>query len=331
MKKYYNWGILGAGAIARTFVRDLRLLPNARVHAVGSRSGERAGQFAAECGIDRSYGRYEQLAEDPAIDIVYVASRHTGHYRDTLLCLDHGKAVLCEKPVAINAQQLEMMIDRAKRNNCFFMEALWTRFLPSFIKCRKMALEGAIGKIELLEADFCMNVPVNPEGRLRNPAFGGGSLLDIGIYPLFFASEIGGEVADLQAIATRDGNGIDTTCSVLLAHKGGAQSMCASSIVTGGRSEALIHGGNGLLRLNRSWYTPTTLDCISDSGGTGHFTFEEPGSGYSHEAAEVMRCLDQGRLQSRHWSWDHSRNLITLLDRVRALTGIRYPKTVEAV
>lgn len=328
--KKYNWGILGAGSVAAKFICDLRLLPNAHVYAVGSRSAHRAGAFAAAHRIPRAFGSYEALAADPDVDIIYIASRHVGHYPHTLLCLDHGKAVLCEKPLAINRLQFERMVNRALEKKRFFMEALWTRFIPSFIKCRDIVENGAIGEVRLIESDFCFNAPVNPGGRLYDPRLGGGALLDIGLYPVFCALEFGGEVVDVKATAVFGRSGVDTACSMLMAHAAGALSVLVCSITTSGRIESLIHGSRGMVRLNRMWHTPTSIDLIPDCAPAEHIAFDEPGSGYQYEAAEAMKCLDEGRLESPLWPWEKSRQLITLLDRIREIAGITYPPEVEA-
>ncbi|MBN1577258.1 MAG: Gfo/Idh/MocA family oxidoreductase [Chitinispirillaceae bacterium] len=331
MAMIYNWGILGAGGVAGKFVNDLKLLPNANPYAVGSKSAERAATFAASHGIKKSYGSYEALASDPAVDIVYIATRHNGHYPASLLCLSNGKPVLCEKPVAVNRLQFERMAGLAKEKRLFFMEALWTRFIPSFLRCREIVAGGNIGEVRLIESDFCLNAPVYPDGRLYNPRFGGGSLLDIGLYPVFLALEIGSEIVDVKALAALDRGGIDTSCSMLMAHAGGELSILFSSITTSGRIESVIHGSRGMVRLNRMWHTPTSIDLMPDHAPPEHITFDEPGGGYQYEAAEVMKCLDAGRKESALWPWEKSRQLITLLDRVREIAGIAYPAEVEAV
>lgn len=327
----YNWGILGAGHIARKFVRDLRLVPGAQVVAVGSRDSERARQFAHENGIPGAYGSYEELVADNSIDIVYVASRHVGHYPDTMLALGAGKAVLCEKPAAMNLQQFECMVECARRQGCFFMEALWTRFLPSYIRCMELLREGAIGRPVLIEADFCMRGRGGADHRQFNPLLGGGSLLDIGIYPLFFCLEAGGAVRDLRAVATINEHGIDTNCAVVISHCNGTLSVARSSLLTEGANEAIIRGTDGWVRLNRWWHTPVSIDLFVNDAQPRHIEFDEPGGGYQHEAAEVMRCMDEGRVESLLWPWESSRNLMATLDRVRELVGLRYSPDIEAV
>jgi predicted dehydrogenase len=331
MGKTWNWAILGAGHIARKFAADLKLLPNASLYAVGSRSHERAQVFAAELGIPNVYGSYEELAKDPKIDIVYIASWHTSHYRNTLLCLDHGKHVLCEKPAAINGRQLEIMVQAARTKKLFFMEALWTRFLPSFRRCEDLAASGVIGELRIIESDFCMSIPYDPYHRIYNPQIGGGSLLDIGIYPVFCAMTLGSPITGITATATLNNTGVDTFCSINGTHRKGERSLLFSTLNAPGRNETLLHGSEGILRLNSHWHTPTTLDIIRDDETVEQILFDEPGNGYQYEAAEVIRCLDEGRMESGLWSTGHSVRLMQLLDTIRDQAGIVYSPEIEAV
>ncbi len=331
MDKIYNWGILGPGSIARKFASDLKILPQANLYAIGSRSKERAKSFAEEFGATRHYGSYEELASDPKVDIIYIASPHVRHYTDSMLCLKNGKSVLCEKPVAMNAGQYRIMVDTARQNGVFLMEALWTRFIPSFKKCLELVSEGEIGDLKLIDSDFCFNAPYDIEGRLFNPLLGGGSLLDIGLYPVFLALELAGKPLEIQAMAKFDKTGVDSSCSIIFSHEKNILSVLFSSIVTNSRIESVIHGTKGQIRLNRHWHIPTTLDLLPDNKEIKHFTFEETGFGYQYEADEVMKCIDEGKLESDIFSWEKSLRLITTLDTIRSLAGITYPVEIESV
>lgn len=331
MEKTWNWAILGAGHIARKFAAGLKLLPNANLYAIGSRSPERAEAFASEVGIAKAYGSYEELVSDPLVDVVYIASWHTSHYRDTLLCLDHGKHVLCEKPSAINGKQLAAMVHAARSKKLFLMEALWTRFLPSFRRCEELLKSGTIGELRIIESDFCMNIPFDPSHRVYNPKIGGGSLLDIGIYPVFCAMTLGSPITALTAKAICNDQGVDTFCSVRTTHANGEQSILFSTLNAPGRNETLLHGSEGMLRLNRMWHTPTTLDVIRNNDPVEQIRFDEPGNGYQYEAAEVMRCLDAGDMVSKLWSTGHSVQLMKFLDTIREQAGIVYAAELEAV
>ena len=190
--KTVKWGIMGPGTISHKFVQSLKCLDGCEATAVGSRSKERAGEFAAQYGINRAYGSYEGLANDPDIDIIYVSTPHTAHFECTLMCLKAGKAVLCEKPFTINAKEAEILITTARTYGLFLMEAMWTRFLPAIVKVRELLAEGAIGEVRMLRADFGFRGKFDPLSRYLNPKIGGGALLDVGVYPVSFASMIFG-------------------------------------------------------------------------------------------------------------------------------------------
>ena len=192
MSRKYRWGILGPGRIAHQFAADLQLLPEAELVAVGSRSRENAEAFGAQYHIPRRHASYEALAADPEVEIIYVATPHIFHYRDSLLCLQHGKAVLCEKAFTINAREAEQLIAFARREKLFLMEAMWTRFQPALIKLRELLAAGTIGEQRMLRGELAFRAPFDPSGRLFDPALGGGALLDLGIYPLALAAMIFG-------------------------------------------------------------------------------------------------------------------------------------------
>ena len=195
-----RWGILGTGGIARTFTEDLLLLGH-DVAAVGSRAAETAEAFAGRYGIGRAYGSYAELAADDGIDVVYVATPHSRHCDDTVLFLDSGKHVLCEKPLALNAAQVRAMTGAAARNDRFLMEALWSRFQPAYEELVHLLDDGAIGEPRLVEADFGFAVPVDPDHRLFDLAQGGGALLDLGIYSLNLAFLVLGHPLAVEAVA----------------------------------------------------------------------------------------------------------------------------------
>ena len=252
MGKIYKWGILGAGNIAQKFASDLKLLSNAKLYAVGSRDIERATDFAQKFGAEKAYGSYEEFVKDPDIDVVYVASRHVQHYSNSLLCLKHGKAVLCEKPVAMNLAQCKVMMETARKNNLFFMEALWTRFIPSFLKCLELIREGAIGEVKLIQSDFSMKPAFDANGRLFNQMLGGGALLDIGIYPAFLALEIAGKPESIAAFAEIGSTRVDETCSMMFRHDKGIISVLstAPSSPRDSRNRLfwVLKAGSGLIR-----------------------------------------------------------------------------------
>jgi len=183
--KTIKWGILGLGKIAHSFAKDLLTVPGNQLTAVASRTLEKAEDFKAEFNAVKAYGSYEALAVDPEVDVIYIATPHVRHCEDSILCMQNGKAVLCEKPFAMNASEVERMIASSKAHNVLLMEALWTRIMPHFNFALEEIATGKYGKIEKITSDFCFDAEFNPQGRLWDKQLGGGALLDVGIYPIF--------------------------------------------------------------------------------------------------------------------------------------------------
>lgn len=219
MSKTIHWGIIGLGKIARKFAEDLKLVPNCKLVAVASRDLTKAQSFAQDFGATYAYGDYEEITRNPIIDVIYIATPHHLHYENTVCCLENKKAVLCEKPFAMNLRQVQEMVALARKEEVFLMEALWTKFLPSFQKVNEIIKNGHIGEINMVQADFSFKANYNPESRLFDKALGGGSLLDIGIYPLFLATTLLGKPENIKAMATFDKTGADVNCGMVLDRK----------------------------------------------------------------------------------------------------------------
>ncbi len=325
MTKTYNWGIIGPGKIAHKFAQDISRIKYARVHAVASRSVDRARQFAEAYGAAHYFGSNEALLECPDLDIVYVASPHTSHHEHTLQCLRAGIPVLCEKPFALNARQVREMIAAAREHNAFLMEALWTRFLPTTIKALNLIKDGAIGRPLSVKADFGFKAPFEPEGRLYNPALGGGSLLDIGIYPVFLALLILGKPSKIKALAHLGQTGVDEECGITFQYEDGRMAHLHSTLRAGTKTEAFIYGEQGTIHLHTRWHEPTSMTLISSEGRPQDFRFDWHSNGYNYEAEEAMRCLAQGLTESPLMPLSFSLELIELLDAVRREIGLVYP------
>lgn len=229
-KKKYNWGIIGCGKIAHKFAEDLITVPNATLYAVASRDLKKAKDFGKTYDVYCCYGSYKELATNPEVDIIYIATPHVFHFENSLMCLTNKKAVLCEKPFAINIKQVEEMITAAKNNNTFLMEALWTYFLPHYKYVLNIIQSNELGEVKSLKADFGFASTYDPENRLFNKKLGGGSLLDVGIYPLFAALSILGYPEETEANAKFNDDGIDEKCSMLLTYKNNIQASLHSSI-----------------------------------------------------------------------------------------------------
>lgn len=254
-----GWGILGTGKVAQLFASDLAYVPDARLVAIGSRSSERARAFGAKFGIPNEYGSYTELASDPRVHAVYIATPASAHKENMLLCLTAGKAVLCEKPFTVNAGEAQEVIDLARRRKTFLMEAMWTRFVPLIVKVRGLLAAGAIGKITHFIADLGTQVPFDPKGRVFNAGLGGGALLQKGIYLLSLASMILGCPSTIKSLMMMGETGVDEHAGILLGYPGGqlASLTCSARVHT--QREATIVGTCGQIRIHEPIICPGSL------------------------------------------------------------------------
>ena len=339
MKKY-KWGILGPGNIARKFAGGLAVLPGAITYAVGSRDSGRAQAFADEYGFEKAYGSYAELIADPDVDIIYVATPHPQHAEATTLCLCAKKAVICEKPFAATARQAATMIECARSSGAFLMEAMWTRFLPTICKTRALIAAGAIGKPLHLHADFGFRADINPESRLYNLGAAGGSLLDVGVYNISFASMIFGKPPVLvQSHLDIGKTGVDESASIILNYNDGQSASLFAAIRVPTTQSAEIYGEEGYIKLPAYWHGDTVL--LNNGGKSGEWDADtcviinkygekefklpfEP-TGYQFEAMEVMSCLDKGLLESPIMPLDETLSIMTLLDKIRFDNNLYYP------
>ncbi|MBL7966685.1 MAG: Gfo/Idh/MocA family oxidoreductase [Prolixibacteraceae bacterium] len=326
MSKTYNWAILGCGKIARKFAGDLKLLQNARLYAAASRSLDNAQTFAHDLGFEKAYGSYEEMVNDPQVDVVYIASPHSHHCEHTLLCLNHKKAVLCEKAFALNSKEVALMIETAQKNNTFLMEAFWTMFQPSFRKAMEIIRSGELGALKMVRADLAFNAEYNPEKRLYNIELGGGSLLDIGIYPIFMSLMALGKPSEIKTMASFAPTGAEESIMMSFKYAGGEMASLVSSFAAYSGTQTELWFENGFIRLNRRFYTPTTLTYWKNWQEEQTITFEKgAGFGYELEAEHVMQCLDAGKIESDKMPWSVSVDLMEVMDRVRKDAGILFP------
>jgi predicted dehydrogenase len=319
-----RWGIIGPGGIAAQFAKDLPLVEGAELAAVGSRSAETAAAFAKEHGFARAYGSYAELAADPEVDVVYIATPHAHHYAPALLCLENGKGVLVEKPITLDLVAAANLVQAAHAHNAFLMEAMWMRFNPAIRKIAELVEEGAIGWVSAIHADFGLQGPFEAEHRLRNPALGGGALLDLGVYPINLAHLIMGAPASVQAWAHLTPEGVDENTGVLLGWQPGAVAALTCSINGASRNTASITGTDGRIDLPPAFFMPQTFT-LSRPGREPE-TIEVPfaGNGYQFEAAEVQRCLLAGELESPLMPHSTTLEIMGLLDTIRAEIGVVY-------
>lgn len=321
----FNWAILGLGNIAHKFAADLTLVPQARLHAVASRSLVKAQDFAQTYGVAHAVGSYEELLAVPGIDAVYIATPHSEHHAHALLCLRAGLPVLCEKAFAQNARQAQEMIQTAQERGVFLMEAFWTRFFPAIQHALALVQAGAIGEVKHLAADFGFNTEFKPESRLFAPALAGGSLLDVGVYPLFISQLFLDVPAAVRAVATPAPTGVDQNCTMALAYASGATASLFSTIAATTNNYCVLYGTTGQLHLTGRFHAPSGLEIHRPGQAPEVMPYPKTGLGYHHEAAHVQECLAQGLTESPMLPLAFSLDLMRTLDAVRAEIGLRYP------
>lgn len=323
MSEPIQWGILGLGKIAASFAKDLALVPEANLKAVASRSLQKAEAFATEWEADTCYGSYQELLADPEVDVIYIATPHTLHCEQTIMALEAGKHVLCEKPLGINGEEVERMLTAAEKAGVFLMEALWSRFNPALRAAVEKIKSGELGAPKYLKADFAFPaLHRDPDGRLLNPALAGGSLLDIGIYPVFLAYWVLGTPERFEAIAHFHETGIEKQIGMVFSYPD-AIAMLYSGLSSKSEMKVEISCESGNLYIHPRWHETDGFEV--DREGEGEVV-EIPtiGKGYTYEIKEVHRCLKAGLRQSPDWSWSDSRALHNLLEAIRERCGIRF-------
>lgn len=323
MKKTHNWGIIGLGKIANKFASDLKDVEGANLYAVASRTLEKAQNFAREFEVKTTYGTYEGLAQDPKVDIIYIATPHVFHAENTMMCLKHGKAVLCEKPMAMNAVQLRSMIKTSKDNSLFLMEGLWTNFMPHLKKVHQLALHETHGKCLKIEADFSFKAEFDTEKRLFNKDLGGGALLDIGIYPVYLALKLLGPPQEIDASCEFSSTGVDVSNQINFKYASGATAQLSSSFAKSTPSKAKVYFEKATVEFGSRFHETDKLDIKTDSG-VDHIDFHYPSHGYQFEIEHVQECLEKGLTQSPEMPLDASLELIETLDKIREIIGLVY-------
>ncbi|MFI6032819.1 Gfo/Idh/MocA family protein [Streptomyces sp. NPDC051315] len=323
-----RWGILATGGIAAAFTADLIDLPDAEVVAVASRTETSARAFADRFGIPRAYGDWEALAWDEDVDVVYVATPHSAHRAATGLCLKAGRNVLCEKPFTLNVREAEELVALARDNGRFLMEAMWMYCNPLVRRLKTLVDDGAIGEVRTVQADFGLEGPFPPSHRLRDPAQGGGALLDLGVYPVSFAQLLLGEPTGVSAQAVISAEGVDLQTVAALSWESGALAALHCSLVGGTGTSASVTGSRGRIDIPSGFFHPDRL-VLHRAGRDPEEFAADPADGpratFRHEAREVMRAIRAGETESPLVPLDGSLAVMRTLDTIRGTIGVRYP------
>jgi predicted dehydrogenase len=324
----WRWGIVGPGEIAERFATDLRLVPDASLTAVSSRSMDRARAFADRHAIPSRYDSLDALLEDSEVDVVYVATPNSRHAPDTLAALSAGKHVLCEKPLAVSANEAEQMVAAARAAGLFLMEGLWSRFLPSYRRLVELVADGAVGEPLLVEADFGFPVDVPDDHRLLDPDLGGGATLDLGIYPVQLASLLLGPAEHVTARGSLSATGVDDLAVAMLGHRRGGTSIVTSSLRVSLPCSARVTGDGGAIELPAFLHCPDHL-VVHGPRGPQRIDTAHEGDGIRFQVHEVHRCLAAGLTESPTVPLDESIQIAQTLDAIRHQVGVTPPRTSD--
>jgi predicted dehydrogenase len=324
MAKSIRWGIIGLGNIAQKFAQDLALVNEGELVAIASRSMDRARNFNKDFKVDYVFDSYQQLFKCEEVDVVYIATPHTEHMNWAIMAMENGKHVLCEKPMGVNRNQLKQMVAAAKKHNVFLMEALWSRFNPTIRKIKEIVTEDGLGTIEYIHADFAFYaLDKAKEGRLLNPSLAGGSLLDIGIYPVFLTYLLLGVPDKVTARSSFYETGAEIQTSMTFEYEN-AHALLYSGLTSNSRMQATISGNKGAIFIDPRWHETEGYTLLNDKGEE-HISLPKLGKGYTYEIEEVHACIKSNKLESDLWSHANSLDLIEILDSIRKQTGISFP------
>ena len=316
MTQPLRWGILSTGRIAHTFAHDLRFVDGGVVSAVGSRSVDSANAFADEFDVAHRHGSYEALVDDPDVDVVYVATPHPFHHANALLALEHGKPVLVEKAFTMNAVEARDLVRVAREKQLFLMEAMWTRFLPHVVAVRRLLLDGALGDVLMVEADHGQWFEKDPRSRLFAPELGGGAMLDLGVYPVSFASMVLGTPSRIEALVEPAFTSVDGQVAMLFGYENGAQAILSCSSLVRTATRACISGSEARIEIDGDFYAPTSFSLVSRSGEKERFEFPHEGRGLHYQTNEVARCLREGLKESPVMPLDETVSIMATIDEV---------------
>jgi len=320
-----KWGILGCGNIAKRFAGAFDAVDQGVLVAGASRSLEKAQEFCNTHNIPTAYGSYEELLANPEIDAIYVATPHSLHPDHVLMSFDRGKAVLCEKPLTVNAHQTTELQLAAEKKGLFLMEAMWTRFLPTIRQAQKWVSTGVLGQIRSIQVDFSFKSNKSLESRVFNPELAGGALLDVGIYPITMASIITNEYPkEIHSSAVLGQGNVDYQSAYLLKYENGTIAQLSAALTFNGSKEAVITGDNGYIRIPLFWQSESIeLHLIDKEPEIHSLPFDK--NGFEYEIREACDCIQKGQLQSKIHPVSQTLEIMEIMDKIREDVGIKYP------
>ena len=325
MSDKIKWGIMGTGRIAGSFAIALKNLDDSELYGTGSRSGENADAFSDEYSVPKSFHDYESLAADPDIDVIYVATPHSLHKENCLMCLEHGKAVLCEKPFTINSAEAAAVINFARERRLFLMEAMWTRFVPAAMKLKELIENKIIGDIQYLFAGGAFIPEFDPDHYLFKKELGGGVLLDGGVYPVSLASWLLGYPDKIQSAGRLNSNGIDDHDAMLLEYDCGAIASLYVSMRTKSPPDITVLGSKGKIYVHPAMFCPSKITLSLFDAEETEIALPFASNGYQYEAMEVNRCLREGKIESKVMPLDETLAIMRMMDKIRDQLGLKYP------
>ena len=325
MKKKFNWGIIGTGGIAGKFANDLSYLNDHTVAAVGSRKLSTAQQFASKYPDCVGYPSYSKLVEDPSLDGIYIATPNNFHLEHTILALEANKPVLCEKPFAINTNEVEIMVNMATQKQLTLIEAMWTRFLPHIEIVRNIIKSKVLGDIHTLQVDHGQRLTDSNNPRLWEPELGGGALLDLGIYVVSFSHLILGIPDKITAKANFTNKGVDEQTSAIFEYNNGAQAILNTTLNNSTPCRAVVSGVNGWLEIDRIFYNPAAMRVVLHDGTKTEYPNNYEGHGLREQAVEFSRCVRLKLIESPLMSHEESIPVMKSMDKIRKQIGLHYP------
>lgn len=325
MAEKIHLGILGTGNMAREFARGVRHAGNIKLVAVASRSQEASGRFAREFDVPQQFADYTALASDPGIDLVYVSTPHSCHFENSLLCLEHGKAVICEKPFTINAPQAHLLIEKARAKRLFLMEAMWSRYIPAIVRLRGLLARNVIGRVQLMVAGGAYMPDFDPASYLFRPDLGGGVLLDAGVYLVSMASMVFGSPRRILAAGSLGDSGVDEHDAIVLQHENDALASLYVSLRGRASPDMTLLGDRGRIHVHPPLFAPRALTLSIYGQPDEVLQLPFPGNGYQFEAIEAADCILRGQTESAVMPLDETLSIMQTMDEIRCQLALKYP------